>query len=265
MSEQAEKSCGITRRGFLAVGVGSVALVGFGGFGAVSRQAEAAFVRPPGSRGDAELVASCNRCGKCFQACPYEIISGVPLAQSLVGYATPQLVFEHGACDFCMKCVDACPAGALSREVPAERDCGVAVVVKDACVAWDWSGCTVCHDKCPVEGAITLDSQNRPIVHADVCDGCGLCENVCPSASVRAYDSTVAAKGIVVVSRASEAAQSAFGVGAEGQALSGDEVERGRGRRACEPVAVHSKGVHPAGPDAAWNAQAGELSEGAQQ
>ena len=250
---------GISRRGFLAAGVGSAALIGLGGFGAASRQAEAAFVRPPGVASNMDLLAACNRCGKCFQACPYEIISGVPLAQSVVGYATPQLVFEHGACDFCMKCVDACPTGALSHEAPAERDCGVAVVVKDACVAWDWSGCTVCHDKCPVEGAITLDDQKRPVVHADVCDGCGLCENVCPSASVRAYNSAVAEKGIVVVSRASKTAIEAFGVSSEGVALAGDVVEEGRTTAvsAGDALMAHSKGIHPAGPDAAWDAESG--------
>lgn len=253
---------GISRRGFVAAGVAGAALVGLGGFGAVTGQADVALVRPPGAADGARFAALCNRCGKCYQACPYEIVSQAPLSRGLVSYGTPELAFERGACDFCMKCVDTCPTGALSTGVDAERDCGIAVVVRDACVAWNWMGCTLCHDKCPVEGAITLDSQNRPVVHADVCDGCGICENVCPSASVRAYNADAASLGIVVVSRASETAASAFRSGAAGEALSGDEVERGRNRVAeGRRLAPHSKGVHPAGPYAVFDAATGVLSQ----
>ena len=39
----------ISRRGFLAAGAVGAAMVGVGGFGAVTRQADAAFVRPPGA------------------------------------------------------------------------------------------------------------------------------------------------------------------------------------------------------------------------
>ena len=235
----------ISRRGFLAAGAVGASLVGLGGFGAVTRQADAAYVRPPGAQSNAALVAACDRCQRCLQACPYGIVSPVPLAENLVAYGTPLLAFEHGFCDFCMKCVDACPTGALSFGGPAERDLGVAVVVKDACVAWDWAGCTVCKDECPVEGAITLDDHDRPVVHADYCDGCGKCEQVCPSASLRAYNATVADKGIVVVSRASEAAR-ATGALASADLAAGRTVTVAAG----EELAPHDKGVHPDGPDA---------------
>ena len=165
----------ISRRGFLAAGAVGAAMVGVGWFGAVSRQADAAFVRPPGAESNAQLVAACDRCGRCLQACPYGIVTPVPLAENLVAYGTPTLAFDHGCCDFCMQCVDACPTGALAYGGPRERDLGVAVVVKDACVAWDWAGCTVCKDECPVEGAITLDDHDRPVVHPEYCDGCGKC------------------------------------------------------------------------------------------
>ena len=235
----------ISRRGFLAAGAVGAAMVGVGGFGAVTRQADAAFVRPPGAVSNAEVVASCDRCQKCLQACPYGIVSPVPLAENIVAYGTPQLVFEHGFCDFCMKCVDACPTGALSYGGPRERDLGVAVVVKDACVAWDWAGCTVCKDECPVEGAITLDDHDRPVVHPDYCDGCGKCEQVCPSASLRAYNAAAADRGIVVVSRASEAAQAAGAVSSEELA-----AKRTVAVPAANALAPHDKGVHPDGPDA---------------
>lgn len=238
----------ISRRGFLAAGAVGVAMVGAGGFGAVTRQVDAAFVRPPGAASNAEVVAACDRCQKCLQACPYGIVSPVSLAESLIAYGTPELVFDHGYCDFCMKCVEACPTGALAFGGERERDLGLAVVVKDACVAWDWAGCTVCKDECPVEGAITLDDHDRPVVHADYCDGCGKCEQVCPSASLRAYNAGVADKGIVVVSRASVAAHTAAAVGAVSSADLAAGCTAAVARE--DTLAPHDKGVHPDGPDA---------------
>ena len=104
-----------------------------------------------------------------------------------------------------------------------------------------------------MEGAITLDDHDRPVVHPDFCDGYGRCEQVCPSSSLRAYDASVENKGIVVVSRASEAARAAG-------AVSSEELLAGR----TVPVALadamppHTKGVHPDGPDA--TREAGDLS-----
>lgn len=246
----------ITRRGFLAAGAVGVATVGLGGFGAVTRQTDLAFVRPPGAASNAQLVAACDRCGRCVQACPYGIVTPVPLAESIIGYGTPTLSFTHGCCDFCMKCVDACPTGALAYGGANERDLGVAMVVKDACVAWDWAGCTVCKDECPVEGAIELDDHDRPIVHPDYCDGCGKCEQVCPSASLRAYNAGVADKGIVVVSRSSVVAQAAGAVSSE--ELTAGRITPGETSDALPP---HTLGVHPDGPDATHDASEGGSHE----
>ena len=163
----------------------------------------------------------CNRCQKCVQACPYGIVQPVPLSAAFMATGTPELTFKTGYCDFCMKCVDVCPTGALREGTPSYDDIGVAKVVSDACVAWDWAGCTVCVDECPVEGAITLDEHGRPIVDEDLCDGCGKCELKCPAASLRAYDSSTLEKGIYVVPRNCAVAQR------EG-ACTSDEMRAGR-------------------------------------
>jgi ferredoxin-type protein NapG len=65
------------------------------------------------------------------------------------------------------------------------------------CVAWDWTGCTVCIDKCPLQ-AIYPDGQKRPVVIPEKCNGCGICQKECPSTSLRA---NITGKGIIVIPR----------------------------------------------------------------
>lgn len=211
----------VSRRGFLAAGVVSAAVVGLGGAGVLAKEAGTVHLRPPGYESEDDMLAHCNRCQKCVQACPYGIVQPVPLSAAFMATGTPELTFKTGYCDFCMKCVDVCPTGALREGTLSYDDIGVAKVVSDACVAWDWAGCTVCVDECPVEGAITLDEHGRPIVDENLCDGCGKCELKCPAASLRAYDSSTLEKGIYVVPRNCAVAQR------EG-ACTSDEMRAGR-------------------------------------
>ncbi len=201
------RPAGMSRRQFVMAGAAGAVLVGAGGLGAFARDtAQAAYLRPPGAEDEAHLLARCDRCQRCVQACPYDLVQPRPLTWDFPAVGTPELIYKDGYCDFCMKCVEACPTGALSWDAPSAANIGVAKVVSDACVAWDWGGCTVCADRCPVEGAITLDDRGRPHVDEVLCDGCGLCEMVCPAPSLRAYDASTAEKGIYVVSRQSAAA-----------------------------------------------------------
>lgn len=247
MTERAESSLdgrgpSLDRRAFVGAGAACLLMAGAGVYGVASGEPGTAFVRPPGAASNASLVAACDRCNRCVQACPYGIIVPSRLSDGIVTYGTPTLAFSQGRCDFCMKCTEACPTGVLAFGGERERDMGVAVVVSDACVAWDWSGCTVCYDECPVEGAITLDEQGRPVVHADYCDGCGTCEQKCPSSSLRSYNPNVNEKGIVVVSRESAAAHQG--------SLSTEQLRVQRTAPAEEgPLAPHDKGVHLDGPD----------------
>lgn len=227
----AAQAGGITRRGFLAAGVVSAALVGVGGAGALAREAGSVRLRPPGAESEDDLLARCDRCQRCVQACPYSIIQPASLSAAFVATGTPELVFKTGFCDFCMKCVEACPTGALRAGTASYDDIGVAKVVSDACVAWDWAGCTVCVDACPVEGAITLDEHGRPVVDESLCDGCGKCELECPAASLRAYDSSTLEKGIYVVARSCS-------VAAHLGSCTSEEMREGRSKRA------ESEGVH---------------------
>ncbi|MFR1637794.1 MAG: 4Fe-4S dicluster domain-containing protein [Eggerthellaceae bacterium] len=203
----------ISRRGFLAAGAVGAAMVGVGGFGAVSRQADAAFVRPPGAESNAQLVAACDRCGRCLQACPYGIVTPVPLAENLVAYGTPTLAFDHRCCDFCMQCVDACP--------PARSPTAARASATWRCRGGEGRvrglGLGRLHR---VQGRVPGGGRHhagrpRPAGGASqYCDGCGKCRQCAPRPRC-AYDASVEDKGIVVVSRSSEAAQATGAVSSE--------------------------------------------------
>ena len=48
------------------------------------------------------------------------------------------------------------------------------------CLAWQGSFCSTCSERCPVEGAIAVESGHPRVVEAR-CNGCGLCVQVCPA------------------------------------------------------------------------------------
>lgn len=198
---------GLSRRDFVAAGALCAAVAGVGGLGAVAKQANATPLRPPGCASEEDFLALCDRCQRCVQVCPYAIVQPMPFSRRFLEVGTPELVFKTGFCDFCMKCMEVCPTGALRTSAATSENIGVAKVVSDACVAWEWAGCTVCVDECPVEGAMHIDEHGRPVVKEDLCNGCGKCEAICPAASLRAYNAATLERGIYVVPRDSVAAQ----------------------------------------------------------
>lgn len=184
--EQNDEKNLITRRDFLGV------LLPFGfmlGFGFVLRvgSGEKDILRPPGALPEEEFFSKCIRCHQCEQVCPTAVIWPVPLKKDVSKSGTPELNFNEGYCEFCMECAAVCPTGALQEYAYDQIKLGVAVIDREACIAWSWSGCTVCHDICP-ESAISLDESRRPVVDSSLCNGCGLCENSCPRSQYRSYD-----------------------------------------------------------------------------
>ena len=109
------------------------------------------------------------------------------------------LDFHKGYCDFCGKCQTACPTGALGSFDPQRDKLGVAVVQKDRCIAY-FEGCVECEKACPYE-AIALDDVGHPVIDAAKCNGCGVCENVCPALVYRSFAGG-SRRGVVVVARA---------------------------------------------------------------
>lgn len=150
-------------------------------------------LRPPGAASPVDFAARCIRCGRCLEACPYQAIHAAPLNAGREA-STPFVNARAQACRLCadFPCAAACPTGALS--VPAERTdaaMGTAVVNEETCLSFQGMRCEVCYRACPlIDEAIRIDYRPRegddihavfaPQVNAEVCPGCGLCEQRCP-------------------------------------------------------------------------------------
>lgn len=192
---------GITRKEFLFLAFASVASLAAGRPGlkrtfAVSRRK---VIRPPGALGEKDFVDRCIRCGNCMKVCPTNGLQPAMVESGAEGVWTPRLVPEIGYCEYsCTMCGQVCPTGAirrLSREVKQTVKIGVAVVDHATCYAWaHHKNCLVCEEHCPLsDKAIKVVEELRqgqkllkPVVDANLCIGCGICQKVCPIRPVRA-------------------------------------------------------------------------------
>lgn len=156
-------------------------------------------LRPPGALPENEFLSKCIRCQKCLQVCPTKVLVPTSLSHGIIAVNTPAVSFRRGYCNSCLKCSEVCPTGALVPVTKETLDIGTAAIIEKDCVAWDWTGCTVCVDNCPLK-AIYLDEHKRPVVIPEKCNGCGICELKCPSPSLRA---SIQGKGIIVIKRPS--------------------------------------------------------------
>jgi ferredoxin len=158
-------------------------------------------VLPPGAESPERFAALCSRCYACVQACPTQVLRVAPprLAEPAAAFA-PELrpygdpfIAERGFCkEHCTRCTEVCPVGALRPLALAEKrdlQIGVAVIHREACIAWaDQGFCMVCQEMCPYQ-AIAADilvlpdgtEVNRPVVNAAKCRGCGFCQSQCPA------------------------------------------------------------------------------------
>lgn len=56
----------------------------------------------------------------------------------------------------------------------------VAVVSARQCIALPPGFCRACVERCPVPGALSV-ANGVPMVNPAICDGCGLCAEICPA------------------------------------------------------------------------------------
>jgi ferredoxin-type protein NapG len=192
-------SNGTSRREFFVHGAqmaGAAAAVGTLWFALLRAEAHAAAgaLRPPGARAEADFAARCIKCGQCVRACPF-----ATLALASVGGAapigTPYFEPRRVPCYMCqdLPCTKACPSGALDAALDdiAKARMGVAVLDEQHCLSWQGMRCEVCYRVCPLRGkAIVVNTEPRrvsrhavfePVVDADHCTGCGMCEQACPT------------------------------------------------------------------------------------
>lgn len=162
-------------------------------------------LRPPAAIEEDDFLAACIKCGSCVQACPYDtLILAKPEVDVPIG--TPYFIPRIIPCYMCVDvpCVPACPTNALdiSKLIPEGKeelpknmdvnrsDMGLAVIDEKSCIAFWGIQCDACYRACPLIGeAITLDFERnertgkhaflKPIVHPDICTGCGMCEHAC--------------------------------------------------------------------------------------
>ena len=211
------KNSNNNRRKFMATTLQSVGLTAIGGllWSGYCDEAKASplVLRPPGALPEEQFLDACIKCGLCAEACVNRESNKnrdgtqrdgtLKMAKGgdhkLIG--TPYFIPTEVPCYMCddIPCVPVCPSGALDmksllnekEELDINRaKMGLAVVHKESCVAFWGLQCDACYRACPLlDEAITLEYQKNdrtgkhafllPVVHSDICTGCGLCEKAC--------------------------------------------------------------------------------------
>jgi NAD-dependent dihydropyrimidine dehydrogenase PreA subunit len=205
------------RRGFLSLLSGSTAAIaggigtaaGIKVWGADLNGTEAELpVRPPGSVPEQDFLQMCIRCGECFKACPNNVLQSQGFAQGLEGLWTPIVNADWAGCESsCNACGQVCPTGAI-RALPLEEKkttrMGLAIVDTKTCLPFaNREACQLCVDECNAAGYHAIEFQQvhtqtdsrgapvegtgqlAPVVVADKCVGCGLCQTRCNVINVK--------------------------------------------------------------------------------
>ncbi len=155
-------------------------------------------LRPPGVRDEADFLKKCVRCGECMKVCLKNALYPATYQAGLEGIYTPLVIPRLGYCEYnCTLCGQVCPTGAipsLPAEVKRREVIGKAVFDKNHCLPFARKiNCIVCEEHCPVPDkairsreieVVGLDGIAKlilePYIVEEICNGCGICENVCP-------------------------------------------------------------------------------------
>ena len=164
-------------------------------------------VRPPGSLPEPLFLQKCVRCSACIQACPNDALQPMGFENGFDGLWTPRLAADWSGCEpSCSNCGQVCPTGAirpLSLDEKRQAHIGRAVVDPQTCLPYAGTEeCRLCADECTRAGyhaieftrvGTQLDEHGQPVedsgfaapvVVADRCVGCGLCQTRCRAVNV---------------------------------------------------------------------------------
>lgn len=140
--------------------------------------------RPPGAvDSEDEFLSLCERCGKCSEACPHDVISHLGPAAG-PAEATPIIDPIKNPCRWCttMDCIRACPSGALRFDTNGGVDpIGKASLNLDTCLTGQGILCDTCAQVCPSTIEAIRMRNNRPELDVERCTGCGMCAYYCES------------------------------------------------------------------------------------
>ena len=215
----------VSRRGFLCAASAGAAVTVLARSSVAGRGVGIELpVRPPGSVPEEDFLRLCIRCGECFKVCPGPVLHPAGFEHGLDALWTPVAQLSHAGChQECMACTQVCPTGAiqpLSLDVKRAVHMGLAKVDSQTCLPMrddeHRAACDLCYRECveagydairmqpvrrsiddlppeerPPEGLfsdVELDemlTSHVPIVDADKCVGCGICEARCHTRYVR--------------------------------------------------------------------------------
>jgi NAD-dependent dihydropyrimidine dehydrogenase PreA subunit len=212
----------IGRRGFLSAGaglaagvVGGLTLAGTASVSGANLDDTIAWrpVRPPGSLPEQQFLQACIRCGECFKACPNDVLHAMGFQQGFEGLWTPHVAADWAGCESsCNACGQVCPTGAI-RALPLEEKkvCRIGLAELNLATCLPHAGreaCQLCVDECHSAGYHAIEFIRvrtevdeagspieesgfvAPVVLAEKCVGCGLCQTRC-------YGINVADKGLL--------------------------------------------------------------------
>ncbi len=145
-------------------------------------------------------LASCIRCGYCFEHCPLVKYTGwesdAPRARLIMIYGllsgdlapSDYVAAKVFSCFYCKRCEAACSSGVPLTEIftDAKKDLvaagyegpGTTSVTHKNCAL-----CLACIEACPHDARTYSD--NRIVTDPAMCQGCGICVEVCPAGAAK--------------------------------------------------------------------------------
>jgi polyferredoxin len=177
----------LSRRGFLYSVGGALSFAFLARTSPSYEQKGKTILRPPGALPEKWFTNTCIRCGECIKACITNTLQPCVFESGLEGLWTPRFNMRLAGCEqSCNVCGHVCPTQAI-RELSLEEKkyarIGTATLNKDRCIAWEQNRlCLKCDEACPYNSIVfkMVEGQKRPFVDEQKCNGCGICEQVCP-------------------------------------------------------------------------------------